>query len=221
MRATSPCSPSSRSSARTATTWPSPPPTSWSGCKLNMLKPLDRARLTNLKHTDPKLPEQAPTTRTTSTACPTCGVFRHRRQREIHQALLGEELDDLWSPAYKGKLLLMDDMRDVFAMSLRSSVFGQRHEPGAHQGRLPEAPQAQAGVKVFNSDFKQPFLNNEVTIGQDLGRRDLPGGPGEPQPGAYLPQGRRHLLGRQHGDSSSAREHRERPRLHQLHAQRC
>lgn len=79
--------------------------------------------------------------------------------------------NDLWNPAFKGKVLLMDDVRDAFAMSLRSLGYSgndtnPEHIKAAYQKLLKLKP----SIKVFNSDSpKQPFLNNEVYIGQIWG----------------------------------------------------
>ncbi|HNY66609.1 MAG TPA: spermidine/putrescine ABC transporter substrate-binding protein [Deltaproteobacteria bacterium] len=139
--------------------------------KLNMLKPLDRARLTNLKHTDPKLLNKPYDPNNVYSVPYLWGSSAIGVNAKYIKPSSVKSFDDLWSPAYKGKLLLMDDMRDVFAMSLRSLGYsGNDTNPEHIKAAYLKLLKLKPGVKVFNSDSpKQPFLNNEVTIGQIWG----------------------------------------------------
>lgn len=139
--------------------------------KLNMLMPLDRTLLTNLKNLDPKLMNK-PYDPGNAYSIPylwgssAIGV----NAKYVNPASV-TSFNDLWNPKYKGKLLLMDDVRDVFAMSLRSLGYsGNDTNPEHIKAAYLKLLKLKPGVKVFNSDSpKQPFLNNEVTIGQIWG----------------------------------------------------
>ena len=74
---------------------------------------------------------------------------------------------DLWNPAYKGKVLLQDDLREVFHMALKlqgkSSNTTDPKEIEAAYGLLKEL---MPNVLLFNSDSPRlPYLAGEVSIG--------------------------------------------------------
>jgi len=79
--------------------------------------------------------------------------------------------NDLWKPAYRGHVLLMDDVREVFAMALRSMGYsGNTTDPKQIEKAYLKLRALKPSVKIFNSDSpRQPFLNSEVTIGQIWG----------------------------------------------------
>ena len=130
-----------------------------------------KALLTNLKNLDPKLMNK-PYDPGNAYSIPylwgssAIGV----NAKYVNPATV-TSFNDLWNPKYKGKLLLMDDVRDVFAMSLRSLGYsGNDTNPEHIKAAYLKLLKLKPGVKVFNSDSpKQPFLNNEVTIGQIWG----------------------------------------------------
>ncbi len=129
--------------------------------------------------------------------------------------------NDLWNPAFKGKVLLMDDVRDVFAMSLRSLGYSgndtnPEHIKAAYQKLLKLKP----SVKVFNSDSpKQPFLNNEVYIGQIWGGEVYQAGKENPNIVYIYPREGATFWVDSMVIPTSVRNIRERPCLHQFHAQ--
>ncbi len=74
---------------------------------------------------------------------------------------------DLWNPQFQGKLLLQDDLRDVFGMAMLIKGYSINETDPA---RIKEAydllVRLAPGVKVYNSDSpKMPFLNKEVAVG--------------------------------------------------------
>ncbi|OPZ59972.1 MAG: Spermidine/putrescine-binding periplasmic protein precursor [Deltaproteobacteria bacterium ADurb.Bin510] len=79
--------------------------------------------------------------------------------------------NDLWKANYRGKVLLMDDVREVFAMALRSMGYsGNTTDPRQIERAYLKLKALKPSVKIFNSDSpRQPFLNSEVVIGQIWG----------------------------------------------------
>lgn len=74
---------------------------------------------------------------------------------------------DLWKPEYAGRILMTDDLREVFGMALKVLRYSCNE---TDPGRLTEASlklkELFPRVKAFNADSpKQPFLNKEVDIG--------------------------------------------------------
>lgn len=93
--------------------------------------------------------------------------------------------NDLWRPEYQGRVMLMNDIRDVFAMSLltlgyQSSTRDPEHIKQAYEKLVKLMP----NVRTFNSDApRMPFIegetwlglawNGEVIMAQDQGMPEL------------------------------------------------
>lgn len=75
---------------------------------------------------------------------------------------------DLWKPEYQGRVLLVDDVREVFGMSLR--LLGHScnsTDPAQIEQAYDKLRALMPNVRLFSADSpKQPFLNQEVHIGQ-------------------------------------------------------
>ena len=138
---------------------------------LNMIQPIDKSKLKNFKNLDPELLNK-PYDPNNHYSIPymwgssAIGI----NARHVDPASI-TSWDDLWKEEFKGKVLLMDDVREVFAMALRSLGYSgndtdEKHIREAYEKLLQLKP----SVKVFNSDSpRQPYLNNEVYIGQIWG----------------------------------------------------
>jgi len=74
---------------------------------------------------------------------------------------------DLWNPEFKGKLLLQDDLREVFHMALRLKGFsGNTSDPKEIEQAYLLLKELMPNVLLFNSDSPRlPFLAGEVSIG--------------------------------------------------------
>jgi len=74
---------------------------------------------------------------------------------------------DLWNPEFKGKLLLQDDLREVFHMALRLKGFsGNTTDPKEIEQAYLLLKELMPNVLLFNSDSPRlPFLAGEVSIG--------------------------------------------------------
>ena len=78
--------------------------------------------------------------------------------------------EDLWKKEYKGKVLLTDDLREVFGMALMtlgySSNSTKKEEITAAYEKLKLL---MPNVKVFNSESpKQVYMSEEVVVGMDF-----------------------------------------------------
>ncbi len=139
--------------------------------KLGMLKPLNRTLLPNLKNLDPKLLNKPYDPNNAYSLPYMWGSSAIGINAKYIKPSTITSFNDLWNPAFRGKVLLMDDVRDVFAMSLRSLGYSGNDTNPAHiKAAYEKLLKLKPSVKVFNSDSpKQPFLNNEVYIGQIWG----------------------------------------------------
>lgn len=77
------------------------------------------------------------------------------------------KLSDLWSPEYKGKLMIMDDMRDNFYMGLRVAGFENNSTNEEEIKAAYEQLKALwPSIKVINSDSpKTPLIQGNVSLG--------------------------------------------------------
>ncbi|MGE4319455.1 MAG: extracellular solute-binding protein [Deferribacterales bacterium] len=73
----------------------------------------------------------------------------------------------LWDPKFKGKVMLTDDMREVFGMALRVLGYsGNETDPAKIKEAYELLRKLRPNVRVYNSDSpKIPFINGEVVIG--------------------------------------------------------
>ncbi len=78
---------------------------------------------------------------------------------------------DLWNPEFKGKLMLQNDVREVFHMALKSLGYsGNTTNPKEIEVAYEELKKIMPSVRLFNSDSpKIPFLNEEVYVGMIWG----------------------------------------------------
>ena len=75
--------------------------------------------------------------------------------------------EDLWKEQFKNKVLLLDDVRDTFAMTLTLLGHSINTEDEEHiKEAYEKLKELKNNVRVFNSESpKQPFINQEVEIG--------------------------------------------------------
>ena len=155
--------------------------------RLGMLKPLDHAKLPNMKNLNQDLLNKPYDPNNVYSIPYLWGSSAIGVNAKVVDPASITSWNDLWNPAYKGKVLLMDDVRDVFAMSLRSLGYsGNETDPAASS----EVTEGHPGVKVFNSISKQPLPQQRGRDRPDLGRRGLPGQRGEPGYQVCLSKGR-------------------------------
>lgn len=88
--------------------------------------------------------------------------------------LLGEgaikQWSDLWDTKYANKLLLTDDLREVFGMTLKSLGYSANSNDAKQiEAAYEKLKTLMPNVKVFNSESpKQVYLNKEVVAGMNF-----------------------------------------------------
>lgn len=153
--------------------------------KEGMLEPLDHAKLTNFGHLgktfinaafDPKNKFSIPYLWGSS------GIAVNTKR--IAKASLSS-WNDLWKPEYQGRVMLMNDIRDVFTMSLLTLGYnGSTKNPEAIKQAYEKLTKLMPNVRTFNSDApRMPFMegetylglawNGEVIMAQDQGMPEL------------------------------------------------
>lgn len=132
-----------------------------------LLQKLDKSRLNNLNNLNPRLLNQ-PYDPNNDYSIPylwgTTGIAYNADKIQPGQLA---SWADLWDPAYKNKLLLLNDMREVFSMSLKVLGYAinttDEHQIRAAYEKLAEL---MPNVRVFDAESpKTKFLAQEVTAG--------------------------------------------------------
>jgi len=131
----------------------------------HLLEPLDKKQLPNLKHLNPTFlhPAYDPDlTYNVPFVWGVTGIFVNK----AYQPKI-DSWSQLWSPRYKNQLLLLDDIRDVFAMGLLSLGYSVNDNNPAHLKAAFEKLKAlMPNVRVFSSDAVISILIDEdATIG--------------------------------------------------------
>ncbi len=134
--------------------------------RTELLQPIDKSKLKNLANLDPRMMNKA---------------YDLNNQYSIPYlwgstaiAVNADEIDpsgikrwsDLWDKKYKGQILLLDDVRDIFLMGLKVKGFenNTRSEKEIEQAYLA-LKDLMPNVKTFLSDSpKGPMIQGEVNI---------------------------------------------------------
>lgn len=138
--------------------------------KEGLLAPIDKSKIPNFKNLDQTLlykPFDPKNDYSVPYLWGSTGI-------SYNSALLGKgavtSWADLWNPKYKKSVLLTDDLREVFGMSLKVLGYSAndtdpKHIEQAYQKLLALKP----NVKVFNSESpKQVYLSEEVKLGMNF-----------------------------------------------------
>ena len=132
-----------------------------------MLQPLDRALLPNMKDLDPALLDK-PYDRGNVYSIPymwgSTGIGVNSKEIPLASVTSWK---DLWNPQYKGKLLLQDDMREVFHMALKIKGYSSNTtDPKQIEEAYLLIKELMPNVLLFNSDSPRlPYLAGEVNLG--------------------------------------------------------
>lgn len=89
---------------------------------------------------------------------------------------------DLWKPEYRGRIMLTNDVREVFHVGLRVLGYSANTtDPAQIEAAYHKLAELMPGVRTFNSDApRMPYLEGETDIGMiwngevAKGRQDLP-----------------------------------------------
>jgi spermidine/putrescine transport system substrate-binding protein len=132
-----------------------------------LLQKIDRSKLNNFANLDPKLLNQ-PHDPNNDYSIPylwgTTGIGI--ASDAIAAGSIGRWAD-LWDPAYKDKLLLLNDVREVFGMALKTLGYSINSTSETEiRAAYEKLGALMPNVRVFNSDSpKDLFLAGEVKVG--------------------------------------------------------
>jgi len=133
-----------------------------------LLAPIDKSKLANFKNLDPKLLNQ-PYDPENAYSVPylwgSTGIAVRTDKGDALPAVTSWA--DLWNPAFKNKLLLLDDVREVFQMALRVlGHSGNTRNEAEIEAAYQKLTELMPNVKVFNAESpKDIYLAGEVDAG--------------------------------------------------------
>lgn len=132
-----------------------------------MLQPLDRKLLSNMKDLDPTLLDKNYDKGNVYSIPYMWGSTGIGVNSEVIPVAEITSWQNLWDPKYKGKLLLQDDMREVFHMALKIKGYSSNTiNPKEIEEAYLFLKELMPNVLLFNSDSPRlPYLAGEVNLG--------------------------------------------------------
>ncbi|MBF0256380.1 MAG: extracellular solute-binding protein [Gammaproteobacteria bacterium] len=132
-----------------------------------LLHPLDKTKLTNLKHLDPDLLDKPYDPGNQFSLPYLWGSTAIGVNSEAVDPKTITAWQDLWDPKWQGKLLLTDDVREVFHMAYKVLGFSTNTtDPEQIRQAYEKLQTLMPNVLVFNADApREPFLAGDVNLG--------------------------------------------------------
>jgi len=135
--------------------------------KEGLLQELDKSKLSNFKNLD--------TSFTNTKVDPENKYSIPYMWGSTGLAINGDSVDpatvnswnDLWRPEFKGQVMLMNDMREVFGMALLTLGYsGNSTDPKEIEAAYNKLTTIMPNVKTFNSDAsRMPYMEGETSVG--------------------------------------------------------
>lgn len=135
--------------------------------KEGLLAPLDRAKLPNFASLDPKLLDQPYDPKNALSVPYMWGLTAIAVNSDKIDPRKITGWGDLWKPEFKGKVLLHDDLREVFAMALRlDGHSGNSTDPAQLQQAYDRLVKLMPNVVKFDSESpKDAYLQGDAQVG--------------------------------------------------------
>ena len=136
--------------------------------KENLLHKIDKTKLTNFKNLEPSLlnkhydPEN-------QYSIPYLWGSTGISYNDKRVKGTVDSWNDLWKPEYKGRVLMTDDVREVFQMALVLLGYsGNSTNEAEIKAAYEKLKTLMPSVRIFNSESpKVPYINGEVIIGMN------------------------------------------------------
>lgn len=135
--------------------------------KEGLLQPIDKKQLSNYKNLDPNLLNKEYDPKNDYSIPYLWGSTSLTINTDYVDAKTANSYRILWDKKYKGKVLLTDDLREVFHIALRILGYsGNETDPNKIKQAYELLRKLRPNVRVYNSDSpKIPYINGEVVIG--------------------------------------------------------
>lgn len=132
-----------------------------------LLGEIDKSKLSNLKNLDPSLLDKPYDPGNKFSIPYLWGSSSIAVNAKFVKPDTITSWNDLWRPEFKNRLVLNDDIREVFGMALMSLGFsGNSKDPVQIEAAFKKLETLKPNVRLYNSESpKLPFLNQEVYAG--------------------------------------------------------
>jgi spermidine/putrescine transport system substrate-binding protein len=133
----------------------------------NLLLPIDKTRLSNWRHLDPTLLDKPYDPGNVYSVPYMWGTTALGVDASRVDPATIRSWRDLWRPEFSGRVMLSEDLREVFAIGLRLLGYsGNTRDPDQIAAAYAQLQPLIPSIRLFASDAqKQAFLNQEVVIG--------------------------------------------------------
>ena len=135
--------------------------------KEGLLVPLDKTKIANFANLDPALLNQGYDPNNALSVPYLWGLSAIAVNSEKIDPKKITAWSDLWKPEFKGQVLLLDDVRETFAMALRSlGLSGNTTNPAEIEQAYKKLAALMPNVRKFDSESpKDAYLQGDVNIG--------------------------------------------------------
>jgi spermidine/putrescine transport system substrate-binding protein len=132
-----------------------------------LLAPIDKSRLKNFGHLDPKLVNQPFDPDNQYSVPYLWGSTGIAVNTDKVKADAVSKWADLWKPEFKDRLMMTNDMREVFHVGLRVLGYSGNDTDAAHiEAAYKKLKELMPNVRVFNSEApRMPYLEGETDAG--------------------------------------------------------
>ncbi|MDQ2695848.1 MAG: extracellular solute-binding protein [Pseudomonadota bacterium] len=134
-----------------------------------LLQKIDTSRLTNFRHLDPRLLHGQHDPDNAYSVPYLWGTTGIAVNADAVDPATVSAWADLWDPRFAGRLLLLDDVREVFSMALKTLGYSANStDAGQIEEAYEKLTQLLPNVRVFNADSpKALYLAEEVVAGMN------------------------------------------------------
>ncbi len=135
--------------------------------KEGLIQPIDKALLPHYKHLDPALLDKPYDPGNQYSVPYLWGSTAIGVDGSVVDANSIHSWADLWDPKWKGQLLLIDDVREVFHMAYKINGHSTNtQDPAEIEQAYTTLKRLMPNVRVFNADApREPFLAGDVALG--------------------------------------------------------
>ena len=132
-----------------------------------MLHEIDKSKLPNIKYLNPKLLHKTFDPQNNYSLPYIWGTTGIAVNKNYFNPKNIQRWSDLWQPQYKNKLLMLNDVREVFAMALITLGYSINDTNPKHiQQAYLQLKKLMPNIRVFNSDAEQNiYVDADITVG--------------------------------------------------------
>lgn len=132
----------------------------------NMLEKFDKSKLTNLRHINPELLNQAYDPKSYYSIPFIWGITGIFSNKDYYNSKNTTRWADLWNSQYRDQLMMLDDSREVFSMALRTLGYSVNENNPEHikQAYL-KLKELLPNIKIFSSAVLSILIDEDAVTG--------------------------------------------------------